>query len=162
MLRVVLLIAAKDLRQRLRDRSALILGFVAPLAIAALMSFAFSGTASYRTTLAVADEDHGPVAAAFLAMLRGPDLRDVVTVRTEAGARQVRQAVADGTAGAGVVVPVGFSAAAHDGPPVDVRVLADVDDPIAAQVASSIAQSFTAQLSADRLSVATALAAGAP
>jgi len=30
----VLAIALKDLRQRLRDRSALVLGFVAPLAVA--------------------------------------------------------------------------------------------------------------------------------
>ena len=38
MIRTVLVIARKDLRQRLRDRSAIVLGLVAPLGIAALMS----------------------------------------------------------------------------------------------------------------------------
>lgn len=64
MLRAALLIAGKDLRQRIRDRSALVLGFVAPLGIAALMSFAFSGAESFHATLAVADEDGGEVATA--------------------------------------------------------------------------------------------------
>ena len=36
-------IAAKDLRQRFRDRSAIVLGFVAPLLMVALMNAAFSG-----------------------------------------------------------------------------------------------------------------------
>ncbi len=161
-LSIVLLIARKDLRQRLRDRSALILGFVAPLIIAALMSFAFKGTESYHVTMGVVDSDHGPVAGAFLTMLRSPDLADVVSVRTLPTVEQARREVDDGGLGAAIVIPAGFTAAAHDGPAVELQVLASVDSTIAGQLASSVTQAFTAQVSADRLSVATALASGAP
>lgn len=162
MLRAALLIAGKDLRQRIRDRSALVLGFVAPLGIAALMSFAFSGAESFHATLAVADEDGGEVATAFVGMLRGPELADVVTVRTVGSAGEAERQVDGGDVGAAIVIPAGFTGMAHGGPAVDLRVLASVDDTISAQVASSVAQAFTTQLSADRLSVQTALAAGAP
>ena len=39
-MRIALVVAAKDLRQRLRDRSALIMGVVAPLLLAAIISLA--------------------------------------------------------------------------------------------------------------------------
>ncbi len=162
MLNSVLLIARKDLRQRLRDRSALVLGFIAPLVIAAVMSFAFKGTDSFHTTFDVVDEDHGVVATAFLGMLRSNDIHDVVTAVQKATPEQARHDVDTGGVGAGLVIPAGFTAAAHGGSAVSVRVLASVDNTLSAQLASSLAQAFTAQLSADRLSVATAVAAGAP
>ena len=76
MIRTVLVIARKDLRQRLRDRSAIVLGLVAPLGIAALMSFAFKGTETFHFTLGVVDADHGPVASSVDAdPARSPSLR---------------------------------------------------------------------------------------
>ena len=60
-----LLIAGKDLRQRVRDRSAIVIGLVAPLVIAALMSVAFKGADTFHYTLGVVDADHGPVATAL-------------------------------------------------------------------------------------------------
>ena len=51
-MRAVLVIATKELRQRLRDRSALVLGFVAPIAIATLMSIAFRSTDDFSFTIA--------------------------------------------------------------------------------------------------------------
>ena len=159
--RVITLIAGKDLRQRLRDRSALVLGFVAPLVIAAVMSFAFSGTESFHTTLGFVDEDHGPVATTFLQLLRSDDVRDVVTVRPLATSAAARSAVDAGDVGAAIVVPRGFTAAAHGGPGTDVTILASVDTAIDGKLAASLSESFTSQLSADRLAVATAVASGA-
>ena len=46
----VLVIAGNELRQRFRDRSVLVLGFVAPLGIAALMSLAFRSAESFSFT----------------------------------------------------------------------------------------------------------------
>ena len=65
-MRAALLIAAKDLRQRLRDASAILIAIVVPLALAAALS-ATLGRATTATTfhLAVADLDRGPVAQAL-------------------------------------------------------------------------------------------------
>src|SRR6476661_8697439 len=94
-----LLIARKDLRQRLRDRSAIILGFVAPVVIAALMSVAFKGTESFHTTIDVVDQDHSPLSQAFVTMLRSPDVSSVVTVRATTSAATARSEVDSGRAG---------------------------------------------------------------
>jgi len=161
-MRTALLIAAKDLRQRIRDRSALVLGFVAPLAIAALMSFAFKGTDSFHTTIDLVDQDRGELSTAFVQMLHDPQLKDLLTVRTVSTVAQARHDVDKGTAGAALVVPPTFTAGAHGGHSSPVIVLASVDHVIDARLAESLTHSFTAQVDADRLSVATAIAAGAP
>jgi ABC-2 type transport system permease protein len=161
-MRTALLIAAKDLRQRMRDRSALVLGFLAPLVIAALMSFAFKGTDSFHTTIDLVDQDQGELSGAFVAMLSDPDLREVLTLRTVPTIAQARDDVDSGSAGAALVVPPTFTAAAHGGDSAPVTVLANVDHSIDAHLAESLTQSFTAQVAADRLSLETALASGAP
>lgn len=161
-MRPVLVIAAKDLRQRLRDRSAIVIAVVAPLVVAALMSAAFRGVEDLHATIAVADEDHGAVAARLVAALASPGLSDVVTVRREPSAAAVRSAVRAGRAGAGVVVPAGFSASVAGPSPGALTVVTSVNDDAAAQIARSVVGSFTAQLDADRLSLETAIAAGAP
>ncbi|TNC29089.1 ABC transporter permease [Amycolatopsis alkalitolerans] len=157
-----LLIAGKDLRQRLRDRSAWVLGLLAPLAVATLMSFAFRGTDTFHADVALVDSDHGALATAFTGFVSGPELRDLLTVRPVASEIEARDQVAAGQVGAAFVIPPGFSAAAHGRAVPPVTVLSSVDSPLAAQVGRSIAESFVAQLNANRLSVATALAAGAP
>jgi ABC-2 type transport system permease protein len=62
--RTAFLVAGKDLRQRLRDRSALVIAFVAPFVLASIIGLAFGGDQAFRATYAVADADRGPVAAA--------------------------------------------------------------------------------------------------
>ncbi|MFI7115359.1 ABC transporter permease [Amycolatopsis sp. NPDC049868] len=158
----VFVVAAKDLRQRLRDRSAWVLGFLAPVAVAMLVSFAFQGVESFHTKVAVVDEDRGPLATAFTGFLSNPDLGSVLTVEPVKGSADARTRLDDGELGAVFVLPAGFSDAAHGGTPGPVTVLSSVDSPLAGAVARSIAESFVAQLNADRLSIATALAAGAP
>lgn len=154
-------IAGKDLRQRLRDRSALVMGFLAPVAVAALISFAFSET-SFHATVAVVDGDRGPLATAFTTYLDAPELREVIDVTRAGSVADARRQIEDGDADAALVIPPDFSSAAQDGGAPPITVLSSVDFPLAAEVTGSIARSFVAQLNADRLSVATAVAAGAP
>jgi hypothetical protein len=88
LLRTTLLVAGKDLRQRLRDRSALVIAFIAPFVLAAIIGLAFGGDAAFRATYAVADADRGPVAAGFTdGVLASPGLRDLITVRKSTPAR---------------------------------------------------------------------------
>ncbi|MFI7063666.1 ABC transporter permease [Kribbella sp. NPDC050124] len=157
-----IVIAAKDLRQRFRDRSALILGFVAPVAVAALMSFAFSSVESFHADIALADNDRGQIASALRSALTQPEMSDVLTVREVADEPTARRMVDDGEVGAGLVVPAGFSTAAVGDEPLGLLVLANPDEPLQAQVARAIADAYVAQLNADRLSMHTALAAGVP
>jgi ABC-2 type transport system permease protein len=158
----VVTIALKDLRQRLRDRSAWVLGFVAPMAVAGLISVAFGGAQSFHTSVAVVDRDHGAIAAGFTEFLRSPDLQDLLTVRPVSTEAQARARVADGELGAVFVIPEGFSDAVTAGRSEPVTVLASVDATVAAQVARSLAESFAAHLEGVQLSVRTAVAAGAP
>jgi ABC-2 type transport system permease protein len=152
-------IAGKDLRERLRDRSALVVGFLAPVVVAALISFAFGGMA-FHATVAVVDADRGPLASAFTAYLDSPELRAVIDVTHVDSAADARRAIEDGDADAALVIPAGFSSAAHGTAAPEVTVLSSVDFPLAASVAGAVADSFVAQLNADRLAVATATSAG--
>lgn len=155
-----LIIALKDLRRRLRDRSAIVLGFVAPLMVTTLMSFAFSGVESFHVDLALVDHDRGVLAQAFQQLLTGPQLSEFASVRVVDSEQAARDQVDRGDVGAALIVPAGFSAAGTGGEPVDIKVLGSPDNLVQAQVARSIAEAFVAQLNADRLSVHTALAAG--
>lgn len=161
-LRAVVAIALKDLRQRLRDRSAIVLGFIAPVAVAALISVAFGSTGSFHTTMAVVDLDGGPLATAFTSYIKEPGLSDLLTVTPVTGEADARAKVAGGDLGAAFVIPPGFSSGVTSGKGRPITVLASVDASIAEQVARSLAQAFTAQVDAVRLSVDAAVAAGAP
>lgn len=157
-----LVIAGKDLRQRLRDHSVIAVGVIAPVAVAALMSVAFSNVSSFHYTLGVVDEDHGPVAAGLLRGLTGTSLRDTLTVRPVPSEARAAEEVRDQALGAALVIPPGFSAALAGSRATTLRTLGSVNNPPAASVTEAIASSFVAQLDADRLSVATAVAAGVP
>ena len=154
-------IAGKDLRRRLRDRSALVVAVVAPLVIAALMSVAFRGAQNFHFTLVVADGDHTTLSAGLLSTLHEPGLRDVMAVRTVPDQAAVAAAVHGRRAQAGLVVPSGFTASIGGPAPLALVTLSSVNNTTATAVVQSVASSFVAQLDADRLSVATALAPGA-
>jgi len=154
-------IALKDLRQRLRDRSAIVLGFVAPLAVAWLISMAFGSAGSFHANVAVVDLDKGQVAAGFTTFVKSPDLAGLLTVKPVTSEADARAKVASGDLGAAFVIPQGFSAAVTSGSSRPITILASVDATVTEQVARSLAQSFTAQIEAVQLSVSTAVRAGA-
>lgn len=159
---VSLVIAAKDLRQRLRDRSAIVIGLIAPIAIAALMSLALKGMDTFHFTLGVVDADHGPVAASLVRTLQEPSLHRMVKVRMLPNEQLAARDVKANRVAAALVIPAGFSGAASSSGRTGLRTLGSVNNVIAAGVTASIASSFVAQVNANRLSVATAMAAGAP
>jgi len=158
----VLAIALKDLRQRLRDRSALVLGFLAPVVIAAVMTFAFGGAQNFHLTAAVVDADHGELAEAFTAMLADDQLADLLTTVPVDDPATARSKVDAGEVAVAFVVPAGFTEAAHGGGAVPVTVVGSAANPMAAQVATSITEAFVARFNAVRLAAATAVAGGVP
>jgi ABC-2 type transport system permease protein len=165
MLRATLLIAAKDLRQRFRDRSGLVIAFVAPFLLAAIIGLAFGSGDGFRfsATYAVVDDDRGPLAARFVdGVLAGPGLADLVTLR-RVGAAEARDLVDRGDADAAFLIPAGFSASLQRGGSATLTVLEAGASPVAGQVARSLAEGYAAQLAATGLAVRTALdATGRP
>ena len=126
------------------------------------MSLAFNGLNSFHFTLGLVELDHGPVAAQLVKALDTPQLRQVVTVRKLTSTALASSEVRSGELGAALVIPAGFSSAATSVEPKPLTTVTSNNATVAGDVATSIVSSFVAQVNADRLAFATALAAGAP
>lgn len=165
-------IALKDLRQRLRDRSAIMLGIVAPLGLAFIFSLIIPETDDFNVSLGVVDADGGPLAAAFvdevLGSLTGEE--GLLTLFDLSSPEAAVAAVEAGEVEAALVVPAGFSDAVTTADPGDcdedgcvaasIEVVGHVDRQTSAQIAEAIASSFAGRLTGVRVAAATALTAG--
>ena len=161
-MRAAIDIALKDLRQKIRDRSALLISVVAPFALAALFSLILGGLDDdFHATWGYADLDGGEIAVALDA---GPisalETEGVVDVERYASAEDARAAVEAGEVEAAIIVPDGFTAAAMSGGGGAVELVLDPDAVISGQVARSVLAGFASEIDAVQLSVATALIAG--
>ncbi len=159
-MRAALLIAGKDLRQRLRDRSALMIAVVVPLVLASIFGLIFHNAITGRVTFTfgIVDQDHGPAAQAFVMDALGPLERSgLIRLDHESTLAAGRNAAERDRVAATFVVPAGFSAAVQRGQPAGLRVLGSVDSTIGTQVAQSVAQSYADRI--DTARVATAAAA---
>ncbi|MCP3975234.1 MAG: ABC transporter permease [bacterium] len=161
-------IAVKDLKQRVRDRSALIVGIVAPLALAAIFSFVFNPIDDFEFSAqyVVVDQDGGPAARLFVDQVLGgmtgdgtieveelatvEEARTLVDVEVKPFAEEVE------SADAAFIIPPGFSAGVASSDPVSMEVMAGRGDQTAAGVAVAIAEQFASQLQTARVSTATA------
>jgi ABC-2 type transport system permease protein len=160
---VPFLIAGKDLRQRFRDRSAILIALVIPLALAAIFSFALSDVADEDVTFqyALVDQDRGVAERAFVRDALGPLQRNgTIELRRADSIEEGRRLVDDGTVAAAFVVPRGFSAAVAAGRPTALRVIGDVDAPISTLVARSIAEAYANEL--ESVSAAVAAVVSSP
>jgi ABC-2 type transport system permease protein len=161
-MRAPLIIAGKDLRQRLRDRSALLVAIVVPLVLASIFGLIFHNAIGGRIafTFAVVDQDRGPAARAFVTQVLGPLERSgLIEVRSEPTLAAGRSAADQNKVSATFVVPAGFSAAIGHDRPASLRLLGNVDASIGTQVAQSIAQSYADRV--DAIRIVTAAAGGA-
>ena len=116
----IVAIAWKDLRSTMRNVPALAMMLLAPLALAALLGFAFGGGQSFSiaaTKVAVANADTGTSGVGavqnygtiVVGVLKSPDLKDIVTVSDKPSAAAARTSVDDGKSAAAVVIPPDFS-----------------------------------------------------
>jgi linearmycin/streptolysin S transport system permease protein len=163
-MRATLLICGKDLKARLRDRSALLIGIVVPLGLAFIFNAIFGGIASSKAiALGVVNADRGAASARFVTGVLGAvGHSGLIAIQREPTAARARALTAKGALDAVIVIPAGFSARAATERPAAMQVIGNVDDPISAEVARSIAQGYAADLNRARLSVATVVAAGGP
>jgi ABC-2 type transport system permease protein len=157
-MRTVLLIAGKDLRQRLRDRSLLMMALALPFGLAFIFNLVFGGLDNDESArFALADEDHGAAATGFVDnVLRPLERQDVITLRTVPSAAEGQRLADRGDVAAAFVIPAGFSASVQQGRPATLRVIGNVDSTVGVQIARAIAESYTAEQNSVRLSVAVA------
>ena len=160
-------IAQKDLRLRLRDRSALIVGIIAPLGLAAIFSSIFNPIEDFdfSATYAVLDEDQGPVATQFVAILdqfgagTGSEIR-VVSSRQEAlDLVDVEPFSDEEGADAAFVIPAGFSEAVQSERPAEMQVITGQGG-VGAGVAVSFAEQYASELTYARIAVSSFEALG--
>ena len=137
-MRAALLIAAKDIRQRLRDRSAVLVAIVVPLVLASIFGLIFHDV----TTGDACDCEFGVVdaPAPLVAALAGSD---VITLHREPDAGAARADLEAGRIGAALVFT-------RD----RVVVIGDVDLPITAQIAESVATTYANRVAGDAIEIA--------
>ena len=160
-MRVALVIAGRILRQRLRDRSAIVFAVLTPLGLA--LAFAaiipdFTGT--FHTTIAIVDADHGHLAESLVSDgfggLTTAGIADIEHLDSEAAART---AVDGGDVGAAVIIPAGFTSAIQSGAATEVRILGGAGA-TGREVARAVVTKFANAIGAIQLAVRTVGANG--
>lgn len=159
-------IAVKDLKQRLRDRSAYITGLIAPLGLALIFGFVFNPLADFEfaATFAVVDLDGGPVSEVFidgiLGNTEGVEVREVATVdearrMVETEVNPLGAANSEGGADAAIIFPAGFSDDVQSDRPVVISIVGNQAAITNTGVAVSLTQGFASELTSVRVAVAT-------
>jgi ABC-2 type transport system permease protein len=146
-------IAAKDLRRRLRDRTAILVAVILPFGLAWIFGLTIGDieTRGLDATYAVVNEDPGgDLPGAFTGVLEGLDF---VTLRQVDSAARAERLAEDGDLDAAVVFPAGFSDDVRSGRGGTLKVIGSPDSSIASLVLVSITRSFGANLDAIGLSV---------
>jgi ABC-2 type transport system permease protein len=160
-MRAALVIARKDLRQRLRDRTAIIVAVVAPFGLAAIFSLLLGGTDQpISFTYAYADADGSDISNALrTGALASLEDSGIATILEVDGADAARQAVDDEEADAALIVPEGFGAAVTSGSGAELEIVGATSAGFATQVLDAVANGYVAEVDGIRLSVATAAGA---
>jgi linearmycin/streptolysin S transport system permease protein len=153
-------IAAKDLRRRLRDRTAVLVALVLPFGLAWIFSLTLGNVdnGSFTATYAVVNGDPGGhLPQRFTELLKGLDF---VKLRDAASEAEADRLAMDGGIDAAFVFPPGFTQDVQAGRGGHIEVVASPDASIGSVVADSLARSYGSNLDALGLSVATVASAG--
>lgn len=146
-MRFALVVCWKDLQQRLRDRTAVLVAVVVPLLLSALVGLALgSNEAGVSLRLALVDGDRGPDARALRAHLARPWLADVIHVEDVASEAQAAERLADDDADVALVLRPGF-AAGHPQTDESPRalVLSSGHDPFATRMSVALVERFLSE-----------------
>ena len=139
-----------------RDRGALILSFILPIAFFSIFGMIFGGmggSGTPRVRVVVVDEDHSTVSARLVrALLQEPSLEASTHPKGKKGApvppdytaASAETAVKQGDAPAALIIPKGFGAHplafGPDSHRIPIRLLHDSSDPVAAQMVGGMLQ----------------------
>ena len=146
-------ITVKDLRQRLRDRSVLMIAFVVPLGLAFVFNLLFGGLESGigDIRLGVVDLDDGQVGETFTdqylpGVARMLETEDTVLEVVEIdSAQEARQQVTERELQAAVVIPEAATSRLRSAEAVSIDVVTHADVGLVGDVVTSLAEQFVQQ-----------------
>ncbi len=163
-MRSALTIAAKDLKLRVRDRSAFIVGIIAPLGLAFIFNAILGdlGSGALDIRYGVLDLDGGATASQLVATLEDIERQGVFQLDRVDSDAAASDLVDSSELSAVFVIPSGFSSAVEARMPATLEILGDVDQPTAASIAAAIGGAFASEIRTVQLSVATVVMAGVP
>ena len=157
-MRAAIIIAAKDIKERVRDRSAIILAIVVPLGLAFILNATLSGITdeAFETRIACPRRRRRSGGRGVLGRHELGEDRGFATVAKASTEGAARFLVDDDESAAASLIPSGFSAAVEANERQSSVVVTNPDDPIGADVAEAIVTGYAEEINAVRLSVATA------
>ncbi len=173
-MRVALLVAATELRRRIRNRSALLTAFVGPLALAIVFGVLLGNGAGLKFTIGVVDLDQSAIARGFTDSLLGTTGTSTgtgtgasgepsdspVTFREVSTEAEARHLLDTDTIDSAIIIPAGFGAAVSSGRADELMVLRDPSKEISGGIARSIADRFAGGISVRSLAAFTIIRLG--
>lgn len=156
-MRAAWLIALKDLRRSVRDRSALAVAIVAPLALAFILTSVLPDD-EFSVNYGYVIEDTGAVGRVFSEQVLDGVARDFAKLREVESRAQAMKLAKDNEIAAAFIIPAGFSDDVATGRGGTVEVIGNPVSEVGAPVARAIAEGFVRELNYVALSVATTAA----
>ena len=159
-MRKAFVIAGKDLKRSVRDRSAIATAIIAPLGLAFILSTVLGDAdgGSLNVTFAVVDQDGGPASAVLVDDIL-PSLEEEGLALVESDSvEEARDMAESGDVAAAFVLPEGFTEDVQSTDAAEMTIITNPESDIGVQVAEGIAEGYAAELNAVRLSVGTVIA----
>lgn len=158
-MRAAVVIAVKDLRQKIRDRSALFMAILAPLGLAFLFSLMIPSQEGFHAAYVVVDLDRGPIAQGLReGPIQGLADADVATITTADSEATARAQVDAGDVDAAIIIPAGFSDAIQAGEPAQLAIIGGPAT-LSVEIARSVLAGFGSEVTAVQVGVHAALGA---
>lgn len=151
-------IAGKDLKLRLRDRSAFILGILAPLVLAYIFYLVFGPAATGQglsLAYGVVDDDGSGISSSFVSVLEGAESEGVLELDVFDDRTEAEATLDNGDIDAYFLLPTGLQQAVFSNQAATIEVVGDVDQPTSTQIAASFAEQFSSGVGATQVAIAT-------
>ena len=152
-------IAVKDLKVRVRDRSAFVVLLIIPMVMIIILGTVFNWAgSSFTANLTLVDLDRGDMARRLVQdVFASPQLKDLLIVTSVATEAEARTLVEQGKTGAAVIIPTGFSTDVAEGTRVSIVVLGNPETAMQAGVIRNVVESFTAEVQRRQLAASIAV-----
>ncbi|MCX6085274.1 MAG: ABC transporter permease, partial [Caldiserica bacterium] len=152
-------IAVKDLKIRVRDKSAFVVLMIIPMVMIIILGTVFNWAgSSFTANLTLVDLDRGDMARRLAQdVFASPQLKDLLIVKTVATEAEARTLVEQGKTGAAVIIPTGFSTDVAAGTRVSIVVLGNPETATQAGVIRNVVESFTAEVQRRQLAASIAV-----
>ncbi len=166
----ILSLAAKDLILTVRDRKGLLTLIIMPMVLIAILGSAFSGLMDTggeagkieNFSLAVANQDEGPLGAALTDQVFGESMKNLIQLKKTDEAGLQRQ-LENREAEIGVLIPPSFSSSIFAGKPAKIVIKSTPDAGVKTTLVEGVLQQFvqTALLQTEAIKLAAAHAPSA-